>query len=79
MRRLSEEEQHAKVHEGFDHDDLAWAVGVMGESGGRRLIFEEMFNLDTLSCSSPEELRSLHRNISHVVRRSVDDRQDQPR
>ena len=62
-----------EIYEGFDHDELAWAVGVMGESGGRRLIFEETFNLNTLSCSSPEELRSLHRHISHVVGRSVED------
>ena len=65
--------ENPELYEGFDHDELAWAIGVMGESGGRRLIFEDLFNLNTLSCSSPAELRSLHRQISRVVGRSVKD------
>ena len=70
-----------ELYEGFDHEELAWAVGVasLGAGDERRLIFEDLFNLNTLSCSVPEELRSLHRRISHVVGRTVEDERVQPR
>ena len=68
-----------EIYEGFDHDELAWAVGVLGGDGDRRLVFEDLFNLNTLACSSVEELRSLHRRISHAVGRGEDGRQDRPR
>lgn len=58
-----------ELYEGFDHEELAWAVGVMGSGAERRLIFEDMFDLRTLSCSTSEDLHTLHAGISKVVGR----------